>query len=54
MKEEINQKRETITENMIEKKMNKMKRKKVGDRLGWTAEWIKEVGGNGENACCSI
>ena len=42
MKEEINQKRETITENMIEKQINKMKRKKAGDRLGRKSEWIKE------------
>ena len=44
MKEEINQKRETITENMIEKQINKMKRKKAGDRLGWKSERIKEGG----------
>ena len=28
MKEKINKKRETITENMVEKEINKMKRKK--------------------------
>ena len=27
---------------MIEKQINKMKRKKAGDRLGWKTEWIKE------------
>ena len=44
MKEEINKKRERITENMVKKEINKMKRKKAGDRLGWKAEWIKEGG----------
>ena len=44
MKEEINKKRERITENMVEKEINQMKRKKAGDRLGWKAEWIKEGG----------
>ena len=39
MKEEINKKRERITENMVKKEINKMKRKKAGDRLGWKAEW---------------
>ena len=29
---------------MIEKQINKMKRKKAGDRLGWKSEWIKEGG----------
>ena len=31
MKEDINKKRETITENMAEKERNKMNRKKAGD-----------------------
>ena len=45
MKQEINEKRETtVTENMVEKEINKIKRKKAGDQLGWKAEWIKEVG----------
>ena len=38
IKEEINKKRERITENMVKKEINKMKRKKAGDRLGWNAE----------------
>ena len=29
---------------MIEKQINKMKRKKAGDRLGWKSERIKEGG----------
>ena len=29
---------------MVKKEINKMKRKKAGDRLGWKAEWIKEGG----------
>ena len=29
---------------MVHKKINKIKRKKAGDRLGWKAEWIKEGG----------
>ena len=44
MKDEIIEKRETITENMVEKEINKIKRKKAGDRLGWKVEWIKEGG----------
>ena len=44
MKEEINKKRERITENMVKKEINKMKRRKAGDWLGWKAEWIKEEG----------
>ena len=44
MKEEIKKKGEIITENMVEKEINKMKRKKAGDQLGWKAEWIKEGG----------
>ena len=32
---------------MVKKKINKMKRKKPEDRLGWKAEWIKEGGGGG-------
>ena len=31
-------KRETITENMVQKEINKMTRKKGGDGLGWKAE----------------
>ena len=31
MKEKINKKRERITENMVQKEINKMKRKKAGD-----------------------
>ena len=38
IKEEINEKRETVTENMVQKEMNKMKR----DRSDWKAEWIKD------------
>ena len=38
MKEEINKKRERITENIVKKEINKMKRKNTGDRLGWKAE----------------
>ena len=41
MKEKINEKRETVTENMGEKEIKKMKRKKAGDLLGLRAEWIK-------------
>ena len=41
MKEKINEKRETVTENMVEKEIKKMKRKKAGDLLGLRAEWIK-------------
>ena len=44
MKEEINEKRGRITENMIKKEISKIKRKKAGDRLGWKTEWIKEGG----------
>ena len=41
MKEKINEKRETVTENMVEKEIKKMKRKKAGGLLGLRAEWIK-------------
>ena len=41
MKEKINEKRETVTENMVEKEIKKMKRKKAEDLLGLRAEWIK-------------
>ena len=58
MKEEINKKRERITENMVKKEKNKMKRKKTGDQLGWKAEWIKKGGGGGggndKKSCCSV
>ena len=39
MKEEINEKREIITESMVEKDVNKEKER--GDQLGWRADWIK-------------
>ena len=29
---------------MVKKGINKIKRKKAGDRLGWKAEWLKEGG----------
>ena len=38
-------KKERITETIIRKAIMKMKIKKVTDRLGWKAEWIKEGGG---------
>ena len=49
MKDEIVEKRETITENMVEKEINKIKRKKAGDRLGWKVEWIERGKGNGKS-----
>ena len=42
MNQVIKEKRETTTENILEKELSKMKRKKAGERLGWKAEWIKE------------
>ena len=44
MNEEINEKRKTINENMVEKEINIIKRKKALDQLGWKAECIKEGG----------
>ena len=32
MKDQIDEKKETITENMVEKEMKKMKKKKAGDQ----------------------
>lgn len=29
---------------MVEKEIDKIKRKKAGDQFGWDAEWIKEWG----------
>ena len=53
MKAEINKKRERINEIMVKKEINKMKRKKAGDKLGWKAEWIKE-GGDGKMSYSSV
>ena len=52
MKEEINKKRERITENMVKKKINKMKRKKARDC--WKAECIKQGGEGGEEMAESL
>ena len=33
---------ESITDEMVKKAIAKMKNKRVSDRLGWRAEWLKE------------
>ena len=35
---------EIITGRMVKKAIAKMKNKRASDRLGWTAEWLKEEG----------
>ena len=35
---------ESITDKMVKKAIAKLKNKRASDRLGWRAEWLKEVG----------
>ena len=35
---------EIITDKMVKKAIAKLKNKRASDRLGWRAEWLKEVG----------
>ena len=47
-------KKERITEIIIRKTIRRMKNKKVAERLGWKAEWIKEGGEEMVKSLCIL